>query len=70
VVYGSLAGVLLFLFFTYLSSNILLMGAELSHTFARYHGGELEDLIHPKTPQPTMLQQTIRAFEGLFVRQP
>jgi membrane protein len=70
VVYGSLAGVLLFLFFTYLASNILLAGAELSHTFDRYFGGELEDLIHPKTPQPTALQQLTRAMKGLFVRQP
>lgn len=70
VVYGSLAGVLLFLFFTFLSSNILLAGAELSHTFWRYHTGELEELIHPKTPQPTAFEQTIRALKGLFVRQP
>jgi membrane protein len=70
VVYGSLAGVLLFLFFTYLSSNILLAGAELARTFGRYHAGELEDLIHPKTPQPTALEQFRRAVKGLFVRQP
>ena len=70
VVYGSLAGVLLFLFFTYLSSNILLAGAELARTFGRYHAGELEDLIHPKTPQPTALEQFRRAIKGLFVRQP
>jgi membrane protein len=70
VVYGSLAGVLLFLFFTYLASNILLMGAELSHTFWRYHTGALEDLIHPKVPQPTAMQQLTRALKGLFVRQP
>jgi membrane protein len=70
VVYGSLAGVLLFLFFTYLSSNILLAGAELAYTFERYHRGELEDLIHPKTPQPTAMQQFTRAVKGLFVRQP
>lgn len=70
VVYGSLAGVLLFLFFTYLSSNILLAGAELSRTFGRYYAGELEDLIHPKAPQPTALEQITRAVKGLFVRQP
>jgi len=70
VVYGSLAGVLLFLFFTYLSSNILLAGAELARTFGRYHAGELEDLIHPKAPQPTALEQFRRAIKGLFVRQP
>jgi membrane protein len=70
VVYGSLAGVLLFLFFTYLSSNILLMGAELSHTFWRFHTGDLEDLIHPKVPQPTVMQQFTSAIKGLFLRQP
>ncbi len=35
VIYGSLAGVLLFLFFTYLSSAILLIGAELARTLPR-----------------------------------
>jgi membrane protein len=70
VVYGSLAGVLLFLFFTYLASNILLAGAELSHTFDRYYRGDLDDLIHPKAPQPTAMEQFTRAVKGLFVRQP
>jgi membrane protein len=70
VVYGSLAGVLLFLLFTFLASNILLVGAELSHTFWRYHTGDLEDLIHPKVPQPTALEQLTSAIKGLFVRQP
>jgi len=47
VVYGSLAGVLLFLFFTYLSSAILLIGAELARTFLAYHSGVLRDEIDP-----------------------
>lgn len=70
VVYGSLAGVLLFLFFTYLSSSILLMGAEVTRTFRRYHNGELDELLYPVTPQPSVMEQTLRAVKGLFVRQP
>ena len=69
IVYGSLAGVLLFLFFTYLSSLILLLGAELSRTFWRWHTGELEDLLHPKVPGPTAMEQLTSALKGLFVRQ-
>lgn len=69
VVYGSLAGVLLFLLYTYLSSSILLAGAELAHVFQRYHAGELESQIHPVGPQTPMAVQAFRAFKGLFVRQ-
>ena len=69
VVYGSLAGVLLFLFFTYLSSGILLVGAELSRTFQRYHAGEFRAEIYPAGPQTPVTTRALRAVKGLFVRQ-
>jgi membrane protein len=69
VVYGSLAGVLLFLLNTYLASNILLVGAEIAHTTQRYRAGDLDALIYPATPGPTITEQAIRAVKGLFVRQ-
>lgn len=69
VVYGSLAGALLFLLFTFLSSNILLMGAELSHTLSRYHLGELDAEIYPAEPQPAVAVRAFRAVKGLFVRE-
>jgi membrane protein len=69
VVYGSLAGVLLFLLYTYLSACILIAGAELSRVLARYHAGELESEIHPPVPQPSIAEQALRALRGLFVRQ-
>jgi len=57
-----LAGVLLFLLYTYLSSNILLVGAELSRTLLRE--GELqklitEDRIAGVTSNPTIFYKAI-----------
>ncbi len=69
VVYGSLAGVFLFLLFTFIASSILLAGAELARTFERYHRGELQDELYPPVPQPSIAEQAIRAVRGLFVRQ-
>jgi len=68
-VYGSIAGVVLFLFYTYLSSSILLLGAETARTFERYRAGEFEALIHPTTPGEPLPSQAMRAVRGLFVRQ-
>jgi len=69
VVYGSLAGVLLFLLFTYVSSVILLIGAELAHTFLAYHSGDLHNELFPREPQPPVTTRAFRAVKGLFVRQ-
>lgn len=69
VVYGSLGGLLLFLFFTYLSANILMIGAEISRTLQRYHAGELNAEIYPVGPQTPVTTRAFRAVKGLFVRQ-
>ena len=69
VVYGSLAGALLFLLYTFLSSNILLAGAELTRTMERYHAHELDAEIFPVDPQPTVTLRVWQAVRGLFVRQ-
>ena len=69
VVYGSLAGALLFLLYTFLSSNILLAGAELTRTMERYHDHELDAEIFPVEPQPPVTTRAFRALKGLFVRQ-
>jgi membrane protein len=69
VVYGSLGGVLLFLFYTYASSNILLVGAEIARTLQRYHAGELNAEIYPVGPQTPVTSRALRALRGLFVRQ-
>jgi membrane protein len=69
VVYGSLAAILLFLLYTYLSSNILLIGAEVSATFSRLERGEYADEFAPGPPGPPMLARIGGAAKGLFVRQ-
>lgn len=69
VVYGSLAGIALFLFYTYLSAIILLIGAEVAHTSQRFHEGMFEAEIHPREPGEPITEQALRAVKGLFVRQ-
>ncbi|HEY8173316.1 MAG TPA: YihY/virulence factor BrkB family protein [Dehalococcoidia bacterium] len=69
VIYGSLAGVLLFLLNTYLASNIVLLGGEVSRTFDRYYAGELDAEINPPVPGPSIAEQARRAVKGLFVRE-
>lgn len=68
VVYGSLAGLLLFLFFVYLASNVLLIGAELSSVLQRYHTGALDAELYPSVPPPPIPVRVARALKGLFVR--
>ena len=69
VVYGSLAGILLFLLYTFLASNILLIGAEVALTSQRYHQGEFYAEIVTPADEPLGVRVT-RAIKSLFVRQP
>ncbi len=69
VVYGSLAGALLVLLYTFLASNVLLAGAELTRTLERYHNHDLDAEIFPVDPQPPVTTRAWRAVRGLFVRQ-
>jgi membrane protein len=69
VVYGSLAGALLFLLYTYLGAAILLIGAEIARTLQRYHRGDFADEIMPLEPAPPVTARALKALKGLFVRQ-
>jgi len=69
VIFGSLAGIALFLFYTYLSSVILLLGAEVAHTSQRFHAGVFDREIHPVEPGESISEQALRALKGLFLRQ-
>ncbi len=69
VVYGSLAGALLFLLYTYLGAAILLIGAEIARTLQRYHRGDFADEIVAIEPSPPVTTRALKAFKGLFVRQ-
>ncbi|MBI5290121.1 MAG: YihY/virulence factor BrkB family protein [Chloroflexi bacterium] len=69
LVYGSLAGLLIFLFYMFLASNILLIGGELVATLGEYHAGAFDAEINPPEPLPPVSTRVFRAMRGLFVRQ-
>ncbi|MDE3096663.1 MAG: YihY/virulence factor BrkB family protein [Chloroflexota bacterium] len=68
VVYGSLAGILLFLLYMFLSSNIVLIGAEVSSAFVRLERGEFAAEFTPGPPGPPLAARLFVAVKGLFVR--
>ena len=67
VAYGALGGVLLFMFFVWLSSYIFLMGAELASEYPRVFRTDVV-VSSSKEEDPQGLPQTIaRMLKGLFV---
>lgn len=68
VVYGALAGVLLFMFYMFLASNIMLIGAELARSVGDYRADRLAHAFQPGPAKPPVQQRMFRAFKGLFVR--
>ena len=65
LVYGSLGAVLAFLFWVYLSANILLLGAEVASEYPRVLRGDYAE-ARPAPARP--LRETVRArLRGLFV---
>jgi membrane protein len=69
-VYGSLAGVLLFLFYMFLAANILLVGAEVSKAYeGLLRGDYAEDFEPSDEPSPPVRERAVRLVKGLFVRQ-
>ena len=69
VVYGSLGGIFLFLFSTFLASNVLLVGAEMAATVGELRRGHFDSEMHPAVPHAPVTSRAFRAFKGLFVRQ-
>ena len=78
VVYGSLAGVFIFLFFVYFSANTLLIGAEVVRTFELYQAGALDGELNRAaeakdgvalTPA-SLIEMGRKAVKGLFVKDP
>lgn len=69
VIYGSLAGALLFLFYTYASSSVLLIGAELTNVLRRYHAGDFRGETHPARADVPGGSRALRAVRNLFARQ-
>ena len=69
VIYASLGGALLFLLYTFMGSNILLIGAEVAHTLERYHRGEFAEELAPAPADARAGSAAARAFRALFLRQ-
>ena len=63
--YGALGGILLFLLWTYLTANILLLGAEMASEYPRVRDGLYVEAGGPGKP---LRQQALGAVKGLFVR--
>ena len=58
VIYGSLAGVMTFLFFVYVVALIVLFGAELAYAWSQ----------PPGPPGPRIRDQVVGFLKGLFIR--
>ncbi len=69
VIYGSLGGALLFLLYTYIGSNILLIGAEVAHTLERYHRGEFAEELPAPRAEAAAGSGALRAVRGLLGRE-
>ncbi len=68
-VYGSLGALLLFMLWTYLAANILLIGAELSAEYPRVLRGDYDEAPGRTSPSAPVAVRMRRAVRGLFVRE-
>ena len=67
VVYGSLGAVMLFLLWTYLSANVLLLGAELASEYERARTGR-HPITHAAAGGLSLNERVFWTVRGLFVR--
>jgi membrane protein len=63
--YGALGGVLIFLLWTYITANILLIGAELASEYPRVRAGLYAEAGGPGRP---LREEALEFAKGLFVR--
>ena len=68
VVFGSLGGAFLFLLYTFLAANILLIGAEIAYTLQRFHRGDFAAELAPRPPRASYGSRAVRALKALFSR--
>ncbi|HEX6031375.1 MAG TPA: YihY/virulence factor BrkB family protein [Tepidiformaceae bacterium] len=67
IVFGSLGAVVAFLFWVYVSANIMLLGAEIAVEYPRVMRGEFDS--DAKGPPLPLRQRFLRTVRGLFVQQ-
>jgi membrane protein len=68
LVFGSLGAVVAFLFWVYLSANILLLGAELVSNLPDVMAGRYDERAFSRTPQPPLKAKVLRLLRGLILR--
>ncbi|MCH7719340.1 MAG: YihY/virulence factor BrkB family protein, partial [Chloroflexi bacterium] len=66
--YGALGGILLFLLWTYLTSNILLIGAELASEYPRVLRGDYDEADAQPKESRSIQETARRALRGLFLQ--
>ena len=66
--YGALGGILLFMLWTYLTANILLVGAEVASEYPRVRRGDYDVPEGEAGPARPLSETVRRAVRGLFVR--
>jgi len=67
VVFGSLGAVVAFLFWVYLSANILLLGAEFVSELPDVMAGRFDERQPSRGPQRTLRQKVLRLLRGLIL---
>ena len=70
VVFGSLGAVVAFLFWVYLSANIMLLGAELASETPAVWAGQFDEPETPPGPRRPLKEKVIRLARGLVMNQP
>lgn len=66
-VYGALGGMLLFMFFVWISSYIFLMGAELASEYPKVMRGDYADKSSPPTGRISLRDTAVRVIKGFFL---
>jgi membrane protein len=68
-VFGALGGVAIFLFWVYVSANILLFGAEVASEYPRVRRGDYDKPEAVEEEKPPILERAWRLVKGLFVEE-
>ena len=69
VVYGSLGAIMVFLFWTYLTAIILLLGAEVASEYPRVLRGDYAEAVAAAAPSEPLRRRLLRLARGLVLHE-